>query len=188
MSVLDLAAELKRVHRLRRLLEPLAVLYEKTVLEACKEPFEVRLTARQSTDYASEHYPAAGTIHIIDGESLQAAYEVWQEYHRIERELLGQSRAAMSDKMDGDDTVEIPAPSKTVLEENLNEGERLSDELDSLSAPKRVWLEWFCSLSEEDKKYVDICGEKGISVTPANFDQMKKIVKEYDADDSRLND
>lgn len=175
MSVLDMAAELKRVHRLRRLLEPLAVLYEKTVLEACKEPFEVRLTARLSTDCAGEHYPAAGTIHILDGESLQAAYEVWQEYHRIERELLQQSRAALSDKTDGDDTVEIPAPSKTVLEENHNEGERLSDEL---SAPERVWLEWFCSLSEEDKEYVYICGEKGIFVTPANFDQMKKIVKE----------
>jgi len=191
MSLPDIATELNRVRRLRRLLEPLAVLYEKTVLEAGEEPFELRLTARQITNYGRENDPALGTIHIIDGESLQATHEVWQEYHRIERELMEQSKAAMSDKKEGDDTVEISAPSETVLDEkqeNLNKGELLLVGADSLSDSERTWLEWFFLLSEDEKKFVELCGEKGISVTLDNFDQMKKIAKENDEEDPRLND
>ena len=67
---------------------PLAVLYEKAVLGL---PFEVRLSVRESTDHLSENYHAAETTHIIDAETLQAVYEVWQEYRRIERALLEQS-------------------------------------------------------------------------------------------------
>lgn len=37
--MLDIAVELKRVRRVRRLLEPLAVLYEKAVMDARKWPF-----------------------------------------------------------------------------------------------------------------------------------------------------
>jgi len=125
MPLPDIATELNRVRRLRRSLEPLAILYEKTVLEAGEEPFELRLTARQITKYARENDPALGTIHIIDGESLKATHEVWQEYHRIERELMEQSKAAMSDKKDGDNTLKIPALNQTVLDEkqeNLNKG------------------------------------------------------------------
>ena len=42
--------------------------------------------------------------------------------------------------------------------------------------------------SEENQKIVEICGEKGISVIPANFDQMKRLVKEHDAEDSGSHD
>jgi hypothetical protein len=166
--MLDIAADLKRVRRLRRSLEPLATLYEKAVLEACKEPFEVRLKIRQSTDHLRENYHGAETVHIIDEEPLQAAHEVWQEYHRIENELDWKSR-------------KLREQSRAALSEQLPDG------LDSLSAPERAWLEWFYSLSEEDKKIVEISGEKGISATPANLDEMKKIIMECDTDDSRLN-
>ena len=90
MSALDMAVELERIGRLRRLLEPLAVIYYRAILQANKEPFEVRLTVRQSTDNLGDNCPAVGMVHIIDGESLQAVHEVWQEYHRSETELLEQ--------------------------------------------------------------------------------------------------
>jgi len=149
--VLKMAAELKRVGRLRRLLEPLAVLYEKTVLEARKEPFEVRLTCQQSLDNVSGNFPL-GPIHVIEGDSLQAAYEVWQENNRIEKELREKSR--------------VVEPSPKVL--------------NFLSPPERKWLRWFYSLSEEDKEIVELCGEKDVSVTPANFKQMKTNLIEDD--------
>jgi len=57
-----------------------------------------------------------------------------------------------------------------------------------LSDAERTWLEWFFLLSEDEKKFVELCGEKGISVTPDNFDQMKKIAEENDAENPRLND
>ena len=152
MSSGDMAAEQKRVGRLRRLLEPLAVLYEKAVLEACKDPFEVRFVIHTGVDYPREESHGAEPVHIINGEPLQAAYEVWQEYRRTEREQLEQAEPPVSD----------------------NEGEQLPDGLNSLSAPERAWLEWFYSLSDVDRKIVERCGEKDISVTPANIDQMKK--------------
>ena len=189
MSTLDMAAELQRVSRLTRLLAPLAVLYEEVVLDASVEPCEISLRFQQSAVHLADNSDVAETVHFIDGETLQAAYEVWQEYRRIERELLEQSRAAVSDKKDRDDTVEIPAPRNTVLhEKHLNVGERLPDELDSLSAPERAWLEWFYSLSEEDKKIVERCGEKGISVTPTNIKQMKVIVNDHEKKDAGLNE
>jgi len=189
MLTLDMAAELERVSRLTRLLAPLAVLYEKAVMDDCKEPYEINLRVQRRAAQLEGNSGVAETVHFIDGETLQAAYEVWQAYRRIERDLLEQSRAAMSDKKDRDDTVEIPGPSNTVLhEEHLNEGERLTGGLNSLSASERAWLEWFYSLSEEDKKIVDICGEKGISATPANFEQMKVIVEDHEAKDSGLNE
>ena len=92
----------------------------------------------------------------------------------------------MSDQSDDDDTVEIPNLRKRVLEENqktLDEGEQLLDGLNTLSAPERAWLEWFYSLSEEGRNIVEICGERDISVTAANFDQMKAIVKAHYAKD-----
>ena len=150
--VLEMAAELKRVGRLRRLLEPLGVLYEKTVLAACREPFEVSLSCQQDMDYISENDPNAGTIHIINGESLQAAYEIWQQYDRLEKELLEQRQAA----------------------------EQSPNVLHFLSPPERTWLTWFYSLSEEDQMIVELCGEKDLSVTPANFKQMKKNLIEND--------
>jgi len=186
-----MTTEKDRAGRLRRLLGPLAVLYEKAVLEARKEPFEVRLKVQQSPDHLRENHHGAETVHIIHGESLQAAHEVWQEYRRIEKKLPEQNRAATSDKKDGDDTVDIPAPNSTVVvekQENLNEGEQLPDGLNSLSAPERAWLEWFYSLSEEDQKIVEICGENDISVTPVNFDLMKKVVKERNANAKSLVD
>ena len=86
-----MAAERERVGRLRRLLEPLAVLYEKTVLEANKEPFEVRFKIQQSTDHLMDDDHVANTFHIIDGGSLQAAHEVWQEFRRLEMARRQQS-------------------------------------------------------------------------------------------------
>ena len=81
----------------------------------------------------------------------------------------------MSDTKDGDDTVEI---------RGLKSAAQLLDGPQAYSAPERGWLKWFYSFSEEDQRIVEICGEKGISVKPANFDQMKKLVKEHDAEDS----
>jgi len=88
----------------------------------------------------------------------------------------------MSNSSNDDDTVEIPSLREQVLaevQETIDSDERSPDDLNSLSAPERAWLEWFYSLSEEDQKIVEICGEKGISVTPVNFEQMKAIVKEH---------
>jgi hypothetical protein len=91
----------------------------------------------------------------------------------------------MSDKKDRDDTVEIPVLGNTVSEEKqekLDDGEQAPGDLNSLSTPERAWLEWFYSLSEEDQKIVERCGEYGISATPSNFDEMKEIVKKHDAE------
>ena len=189
MSTMNVAEELERVSRLTRLLAPLAILYEKAVLDACKKPYEINLRVQRRGAHLADNCGVPETVHFIDGETLQAAYEVWQEYRRIERELLEKSSVAISDNKDRDDTVEIPALRNTVVHmKHLNESERIPDGLNSLSAPERAWLEWFYSLSEEDKKIVELCGEKGISVTPTNFEQMKVIVNEYEAKDSCLNE
>ena len=126
-----MSTEQKRISRLRKSLEPLAVLYEKAVLQTLKEPSEVRLKIQQSTDHLSESYSGEETVHIIDGESLRAAHEAWQEYRRLERDLLEQSG-----------------------------GEQLLDEPTYLSAQEREWLEWFYYLSDDDKKIVEECGER----------------------------
>ncbi len=102
------------------------MLYEKAVLQTLKEPSEVRLKIQQSTDHLSESYSGEETVHIIDGESLRAAHEAWQEYRRLERDLLEQSG-----------------------------GEQLLDEPTYLSAQEREWLEWFYYLSDDDKKIVE---------------------------------
>ena len=153
MSAIEMDKELERIGGLRRSLEPLAVLYEKAVLEAGKEPFEVRLTTQQSTDHLSESYHGADTFHIIDGESLQAVHEIWQEYRRIELQLLEQSE------------------------------ESLPDSLTYLNAAEQEWLEWFYHLSDEDKKIVEECGEKDISVTSDNLDEMKQNLEEQETKD-----
>lgn len=95
----------------------------------------------------------------------------------------------MSDTTDRDDTVEIPVLSLVEpegAEEKPSDGEQPLLGLNSLSAPEREWLEWFYSLSEDDQKIVDICGEKDITATPANFDELKKVVKELDSENRRL--
>lgn len=92
MLRMDSASDLERVSRIRRALEPLGVLYEKVVLEANVEPYEVRLRI-QVCDDPLALYPAAGQApHIIDGESLEAAHDVWKEYRRAELGLLGRGR------------------------------------------------------------------------------------------------
>lgn len=91
MSKLDIAAELERVSRLTRLLEPLAVLYEKAILDARKQPHEINLRVQRSVVYSADNYGVAETVHFIEGVTLQAVYEVWQEYRQIERDLLDQS-------------------------------------------------------------------------------------------------
>jgi len=91
MSTLDIAAELERVSRLTRLLEPLAVLYEQAVMDVCKQPYEINLRVQRTAVHLEDNYGVAETVHFIDGETLQAAYEVWQEYRRIERDFLDQS-------------------------------------------------------------------------------------------------
>lgn len=93
----------------------------------------------------------------------------------------------MSDKKDGDGAVEIRRPSKPVQVEKLrllNSVAQLLDGPNAYSAPERAWLKWFYSLSEDDQVIVELCGEQGISVMPGNFDQMKKLVKVHDAEDS----
>jgi hypothetical protein len=97
----------------------------------------------------------------------------------------------MSDTTDRDDTVEIPVLSLVEpegAEEKPNDSEQPLYGLNSLTAPEREWLEWFYSLSEDDQKIVDICGEKDITATSANFDALKKVVLELDSENPRLCD
>jgi hypothetical protein len=155
--------ELERIGSLRKSLEPLAVLYQKTVLEPRKEPFEVRLTTQQSADHLSEDYYGEDTVHIIDGESLKAVHEVWQEYRQTEKQLLEQIGQAPGSE---------------------NNGKGSLDSLTYLSAPERAWLEWFYYLSDEDKRIVEKCGENDISVTADNLEQMREIAKDQAANSS----
>lgn len=149
----------KKIIRLRQSLEPLAVLYEKAVLEALREPSEVRFTIRKSTDHPSETCHGDETVHIIDGECLRAAHETWQGLRRTEREFLEQNGEAWSD---------------------VDAGEQLPDEPAYLNASEREWLEWFYHLSDEDKRIVEECGEKDISVTSDNLDEMKQTLEEQE--------
>ena len=88
----------------------------------------------------------------------------------------------MTCKDDKDQTVEVPTLNERVFadsEAETDEAEHPIRELQSLSEPERVWLKWFYSLSEEDRRIVELCGEKGVSVNASNFEQMKAIVKDY---------
>ena len=90
----------------------------------------------------------------------------------------------MSSGGDNDKTTEIPTLNERVFAESeakTDEAEHLIEELQSLSEPERVWLQWFYSLSEEDRAIVELCGEKNISVNASNFEQMKAIVKKHEA-------
>ena len=83
---------------------------------------------------------------------------------------------------DDDKPVEIPTVNERVSADSdadTDEAEHLIEELQSLSEPERVWLQWFYSLSVEDRRIVELCGEKGVSVNASNFEQMKAIVKNY---------
>ena len=162
MLAIEMGKELEKIGGLRKSLEPLAILYKKAVLDTNKKPFEVRLTVRQSTDHLSENYHGEDTVHIIDGESLQAVHKIWQAYRRTEKQLLEQCIRSASD---------------------TNAGGPLPDELTYLSTPEREWLEWFYHLSDEDKKIVEEYGEIDISLTSANFDQVKKVVTDQEAQD-----
>ena len=85
---------------------------------------------------------------------------------------------------DNDETTEIPTLNERVFAESndeTDESDQLINELKSLSEPERVWLQWFYSLSEEDRAIVELCGEKNISVNASNFEQMKAIVKKHEA-------
>ncbi len=88
---MDCVSDLGRVSRIRRALEPFGVLYEKVVVETGAEPYEVRLRIQVCDDPLAQ-YPMAGqSVHIIDGESLEAAHDVWQDYRRREQVLLRSS-------------------------------------------------------------------------------------------------
>lgn len=90
---MDCVADFERVSRIRRALEPFGVLYEKVVVESGVEPYEVRLRIEVCDDPLAQ-YPMPGqTVHIIDGESLEAAHDVWQEYRRTEQSMLRGYRA-----------------------------------------------------------------------------------------------
>ena len=90
-----------------------------------------------------------------------------------------------------DDTVEIPMLREQVPGENADEADEAEtdkehpsvDELSSLSTPEREWLTWFYALSDADKKVVETCAERGISVNATNLEQMKKIVRIHRAPD-----
>lgn len=85
---MDCVSDFERVSRIRRALEPLGVLYEKVVVDMNTEPYEVRLRIQVCDDPLAQ-YPMAGQpVHIIDGESLEAAHDVWQEYRRAEQSML----------------------------------------------------------------------------------------------------
>ena len=83
---------------------------------------------------------------------------------------------------DDDETLDSAAMNERVFADPEAETDAAGDligELQSLSEPERVWLRWFYSLSEEDRRVVELCGEKGVSVNASNFEQMKAIVKNY---------
>jgi hypothetical protein len=93
----------------------------------------------------------------------------------------------MSCSDNDDDTVEIPTLREQVLEresEMADEEAPSLDDLSSLSAPEREWLMWYYSLSNEDKKVVETCAKRGVSVNAVNIEQMKKIVRTHQATDS----
>ena len=94
----------------------------------------------------------------------------------------------LSDNEDGDVVVEIRGPSKPVRVEKLrilnSVAQQLMDSPNAYTARERAWLKWFYSLSKDDQEIVEIIGAQGISVRPTNFDQMKKLVKLHDAEDS----
>ncbi len=94
----------------------------------------------------------------------------------------------LSDKKDGDVVVEILGLGKSVWVEKLrilnSVAQQLKDPPNACTARERAWLKWFDSLSKDDQEIVEIIGARGISVRPTNFDQMKKLVKSHDAEDS----
>jgi len=75
---------LEQVSRITRLLEPLVVLYERTVQASGKNPSEVWLQIQQTTYEPRDQDEPFGTVHFIDGETLQAVFEIWQHYRQIE--------------------------------------------------------------------------------------------------------
>lgn len=92
---------------------------------------------------------------------------------------------------DDESTVEIPALREQVLAEEqsvANDDNPPLDDLNTLSAAERAWLEWFYALSAEDKEIVQICADKGIVVNATNIEQMKGIVKSYEDTDSGASD
>lgn len=147
--------EREKLSKVRRMLEPLAVLYTKAIVEARKRPEEVRLTIRQSPDLLSENPAISNLVHIVSGETLWAAHEAWLDYQRIESELI---------ELDGVDV------------DRVNGHSALEDEPACLSADEREWLEWFYHLTDEDKGIVEACGEADLSVTPDNFGEMKRVL------------
>lgn len=93
----------------------------------------------------------------------------------------------MSCSNNDDDTVEIPTLREEEFEgqsEMAGEGDPTLDDMSSLSAPEREWLMWFYSLSNEDKKVVETCAERGVSVNATNIEQMKRIVRSHQAQGS----
>lgn len=85
----------------------------------------------------------------------------------------------MSDEPDAEDTVEIPLLREQVLAQVQREAfaaDPAPDPEYSLSEPERVWLLWFYSLTPDDQRIVERCGENGVSVDADNFEQMKKVL------------
>jgi hypothetical protein len=106
-----------------------------------------------------------------------------------ERDCWNNWEQPMSDKMDRNATVEIPILSLVATqgaEERPKNGEQPLYGLNSLSAPEREWLEWFYSLSENDQKIVEFCGEKDITATSASFAALKKVVLELESENPHL--
>ena len=66
-------------------------------------------------------------------------------------------------------TVEIP----------ILDNKKLKEPAETMTARERAWTKWFNSLSEEDKNIVEICEQRGASITAANFEQAKAIVKKH---------
>ena len=109
------------------------------------------------------------------------------------RLTVRQSTDHLSENYHGEDTVHIiGGESLQAVHEIWQEYRRIElqleqcekpmpDSLTYLSAPEREWLEWFYHLSDEDKKIVEEYGEIEISVTSANFDQVKKVVADREA-------
>lgn len=109
------------------------------------------------------------------------------------RLTVRQSTDHLSENYHGEDTVHIiGGESLQAVHEIWQEYRRIElqleqcekpmpDSLTYLSTPEREWLEWFYHLSDEDKKIVEEYGEIEISVTSANFDQVKKVVADREA-------
>ena len=63
-------------------------------------------------------------------------------------------------------------------EKLLAQGEAIVGQLNSLTPEDAEWVDWFGGLSEDHKRLVEMCAEKGVVVTPDNIDALLNFLEE----------